>query len=155
MIKILPYERVNNLMMESGSPSDAVSEFGSPVSIRKTRTGNIEYRYKDMYLRFSGGTESFLECTLLPNCIAKIDGIPVVWNKEFVVDLCVLDGDPRIAFGFLILSKYGVAITGIHDDESSQVAITAFSKNELEEFLKDSEKYNFSEFQASNRGQSR
>ncbi len=58
--------------------------------------------------------------------------------KVFLKKLCRLDGSPKNAYGFIILGKFGLAVTGVHDSDASQLAITVFCKNELNEFLEGS-----------------
>jgi len=137
-LEIKSYIGINNLRFEHSTKNDAISCFGKPNMERKTRLGNIEYEYDYFILRFAPLTYTLLECTLLPYAEATINGIAVTWDKNFLKQLCQLDGSPKNAYGFIIFSKIGLAVTGIHDNDESQLAITAFCKNELNEFLEGS-----------------
>lgn len=100
-----------------------------------------EYHYDDFILRFDEQTLRFRECTLLPYELADIslDGheIQVTWDHAFLEQACRLDGAPVLSFGFVVLRKRGIAITGIHDDDKSQLAVTVFSEGDFDEFAED------------------
>lgn len=42
--------------------------------------------------------------------------------------LCTDDGAPGVYLGFLVLANLGLALTGFHDNDRSQLAITLFPK---------------------------
>jgi len=44
-------------------------------------------------------------------------------------------------YGFIVLEHLGIAVTGIHDNDPSQLAITAFSKGEFDDLLPESTPY--------------
>ena len=134
-LKIKSYISIDNLRFEHSTKNDAISYFGKPNMKSKTRLGNIEYEYDNFILRFDRVTYTLLECTLLPYAEATINGIAVTWDKAFLKELCLLDGAPKNSYGFIVFSKFGLAVTGIHDNDESQTAITVFPKSELDEFL--------------------
>lgn len=74
---------------------------------------------------------------------ASIDGIPITWDPNFLKKLCLLDGNPKIVYGFIILEKFGIAVTGIHDNDTSQMAITFFKKEILNFYLSGSVEFDF------------
>lgn len=135
MLKVKSYESLNGLSINSGCIEQALGIFGSPCRCRKTRLGKVEYLYENMLLRFDADTTEFIECTILPSCNVEINGMRVTWDKQFLRKVCAIDGAPKIAHGYIILGRLGVAITGIHDNDDSQMAITVFRVLELEEFL--------------------
>ena len=137
-LEIKSYTSIDNLRFEYSTKNDAITCFGKPVMERITRLGNIEYEYTHFILRFDPLTHTLLECTLLPYAEAIINGIAVTWDKAFLKELCLLDEEPKNAYGFIILGKFGLAITGIHDSDESQLAITVFRKSVLNEFLEGS-----------------
>lgn len=137
-LEIKSYTSIDDLRFENATKNDAISSFGKPSVERKTRLGNVEYKYNDFILRFDSLTSMLLECTLLPYVKATINGIKVTWDKAFLKKICELDGTPKNSYGFIVLGKLGLAITGIHDSDESQLAITIFHKSELDEFLEGS-----------------
>ncbi len=137
-LEIKSYIGIDKLRFDYSTKDDAVALYGMPVSERITRLGNIEYEYAYFILRFNANTSKFFECTLLPYAQAIINSTVITWDKDFLKKLCQIDGAPKNSYGFIILSKFGLAVTGIHDDDDSQLAITVFRQKELEEFLEGS-----------------
>ncbi len=46
---------------------------------------------------------------------------PTIW-RELLAD----DGDAQESLGFIVLRKLGLTLTGFHDDDPAQLAVTAF-----------------------------
>lgn len=108
--------------------------FGEPDSVQKTRTGKTELSYNNIFLRFSE-SGAFLECTFLPGSDVRINGILVSWDIGFLRKLYIKNGGAKNSYGFIVFSNLGVAVTGIHDGDASQMAVTVFNRSELGEFL--------------------
>ena len=81
---------------------------------------------------------------MLPRTKAVIAGINVTWDQAFLRKACEKDGSPRDVYGFIVLTKLGIAVTGIHDDDESQLAVTVFEKGAFDSLLKDSSKFEYS-----------
>ena len=75
------------------------------------------------------------ECTLLPKASATIDGIKLTWDNEFLRKACDRDGNAKNVYGFIVLNNLGIAITGLHDKDKSQLAVTAFSRGDFDDLL--------------------
>ena len=134
-MKIQTYEYVDSLRFGQSTKTDCVAVYGRPNSVRKNRYDVEEFHYDDFVLRFDPSDETLRECTLLPRKKAFIGDIPVTWDRAFLVAACTEDGSPVDAYGFIVMRKLGIAVTGIHDDDASQLAVTAFSKGEFDEFM--------------------
>jgi hypothetical protein len=50
-----------------------------------------------------------------------------------------------LSTGFIVLQRFGIAVTGIHDNDESQLAVTAFTKGELNNWLAKSVPYVWSQ----------
>lgn len=137
-LEIKSYIGIDDLRFDHSTKDDAIAYFGKPTTERNTRLGNLEYEYSHFILRFCPLTYRFIECTLLPYAEATVNDISVTWDKDFLKKICQLDTSPKNSYGFIILPKYGVAMTGMHDSDESQLAITVFRKNELNDFLEGS-----------------
>lgn len=137
-MQIHPYEGFDSIRFNKSSKSDVIAIYGQPTTIRKNRNGASEFHYKDFVLRFDSASETFRECTLLPYAKAIISGVEVTWADTFLLELCKLDAAPWNAYGFIIFAKLGIAVTGIHDNDESQMAITLFDRCDLDEFLRGS-----------------
>jgi hypothetical protein len=48
-------------------------------------------------------------------------------------------------YGVIVLQRLGIAVAGIHDDDESQLAVTAFTKDELNIWLAKSVPYVWSQ----------
>jgi hypothetical protein len=71
----------------------------------------------------------------LPHKNAVLNSIPITWDRDFLVAACNSDGRPLEAYGFIVMTKLGIAVTGIHDGDDSQLAVTAFSRGDFDAFL--------------------
>lgn len=97
-----------------------------------------ELHYDDFIIRLDPKTGTVRECTLLPRANATIDDIPVTWDVAFLRRACERDKLPREVYGFVVLRQLGIAVTGIHDADDSQMSITVFSEGEFDELLTES-----------------
>lgn len=141
-MKIQPYICVDSLRFGDSSKEECLAAYGDPVRVQQSSDMEDEYCYSDFIIRFDVERQMFRECTLLPMKTASIvlDGqtIPITWDRSFLVKLFQFDDSPVIAHGFLILQRFGLAISGLHDGDKSQLAITVFSKGDFDLFLGDS-----------------
>jgi hypothetical protein len=137
-MKLLPYQGIDSLRFNVSTQSDAIALYGAPATDRKNRNNVTELHYKDFILRFAPITETLRECTSLPYAKATINNVDVTWDDTFLRQLCKLDDAPRDASGFIVFPALGLAVTGIHDQDESQLAITLFDRSDLEEFVRGS-----------------
>ena len=138
-MKIQPYKYVDTLELGKSTPADCISLYKTPKAIRMNRENEDEYHDIDFILRFDATSHRLRECTLLPRRVATIfhdkGSLPVTWDQPFLVNACQIDGAPVEAFGFVILRKLGIAITGLQDGDVSQLALTVFSTGDFDEFM--------------------
>jgi len=137
-MEIKPYKSFGPLVFGQSSRADCVQLFGRPIQIKRNREGVEELHYDQFIIRIDPQTLAVRECTLLPRTDAIIAGIKITWDKSFLRRVCELDGSPKDVYGFIVLDHLGIAVTGIHDDDESQLAITAFSKGEFDDLLPES-----------------
>ena len=134
-MNIVPHEAVGPLRFGESTARDAVTAFGEPVRRRISREDDDELHYAGFVLRFDPANHVLQECTLLPRTPATIDGIDVTWDHAFLRRACERDGSPRDVYGFIVLTALGIAVTGIHDDDASQLAITVFSEGLFDDLM--------------------
>jgi len=134
-MRIVPYRSFGMLHFGDSTREDCVASYGEPKSIRKNREGVEEYHYEEFIVRFDAKTNAVRECTLLPRAICTIEGIGVTWDQEFLHKVCDHDADPKDVHGYIVLKRLGIAITGIHDRDESQLAVTAFSEGDFDDLL--------------------
>jgi hypothetical protein len=134
-MNIVPYTTFGPLKFGRSSKSDCVSMLGEPKRVRTNHEGVDEFHYDEFIIRFDPSNSTFREGTLLPRTAATIDDLDVTWDHEFLRQACDRDGSPRDVCGFIVLKSLGIAVTGLHDDDEPQLAITAFSKGEFDDLL--------------------
>jgi hypothetical protein len=140
MIRILPYKSVGNVLF-GATKADCIAKFGVPEESVLNREGLEELKYSRLIVRIDPSVDQVVEFTLLPFCEGTIEGIEITWDQSFLSQLCRIDGGPREVFGFIVLPRIGVAVTGIHDDDSTQLAMTVFPKGAFDELLKSGTPY--------------
>jgi hypothetical protein len=137
-MEIKPYISFGPLVFGQSSREDCVRFLDAPAHIRINREEVEELHYGQYIVRLDRSTHTVRECTLLPHADATIDGIKVTWDQNFLRRVCERDGSPRNVHGFIVLNHLGIAVTGIHDNDDSQLAIGAFSKGDFDDLLTDS-----------------
>jgi hypothetical protein len=143
-IEIIPYSAFGPLSFGKTTKHECVLLLGEPLKKRINRKGIEEYEYEQFIVRFDPKTLTVRECTLLPHAEATINGITVTWDRNFLRLACEQDQSPRDAYGFIVLQRLGIAVTGVHDNDASQLAVTAFSKGEFDDLLPASTPYTIS-----------
>jgi hypothetical protein len=143
-IEIIPYSAFGPLSFGETTTYGCGLLLGEPLKKRINRKGVEEYEYEQFIVRFDPKTSTVRECTLLPYAEATINGITVTWDRNFLRLACEQDQSPRDMFGFIVLQRLGIAVTGVHDNDASQLAITAFSKGEFDDLLSESTPYTMS-----------
>ena len=146
-MNIEPYQSLDSLRFGESTREDCVTLHGKPNSIRENREGVEEYHYDEFIVRFDLRTNTLHECTLLPKATARIRDLEVTWDQEFLRKACEQDGHPMEVYGFIVMRKLGLAVTGIHDGDSSQVAITAVSKGECDDLMSEALPFDLSSIQ--------
>lgn len=134
---IIPYYSFGPLLFGRSSKNDCIQVLGEPLRSIRNREDVEEFHYKELIIRFDRLASVIRECTLLPYAEAVIDGIPVTWDLEFLRQACDRDGSPKDVYGFIVFISLGIAVTGIHDQDKSQLAITVFSRGDFDDLLKD------------------
>jgi hypothetical protein len=134
-MKIRPYQSVGEVVFGE-TKADCIRKLGLPQANGVNRDGVEELKYPQMVVRLDPIQKRVVEVTLLPYWNGTIEGIQVAWDRPFLSTLCLLDGEPRAVYGFIVLSRLGVAITGIHDADTAQLAMTVFPRGAFDELLK-------------------
>lgn len=133
---------MNGVVFGSGQ-GVVVSSFGLPNDTSLNTEGEVEFHFDGFILRFDSGAKEFRECTLLPGCVAKINGVDVEWSKGFLDWISTEDNDLKEVFGFIVSLKLGLAVTGFHDGDEFQAAIHAFRFGDWDGFCEDMKAFNF------------
>lgn len=75
-----------------------------------------------------------VEVGLLPEAHPLISGIEIFQSPWALRRLVALDGAPKEIFGFVVLLNLGITVTGLHDGDVSQRAVTAFAEGRWDRF---------------------
>jgi hypothetical protein len=134
-MNIVPYKSFGPLMFGQSTKADCVPLLGKPTKVSRNREGIEEFHYVGFIIRFDSSTSTVRECTLLPRTVAGIGDIGLTWDQEFLRRACDRDGSPRNVYGFIVLKNLGIAVTGIHDNDESQLAVTVFSEGDFDDLL--------------------
>lgn len=84
------------------------------------------YRYQDFGVRIAMRDERAVEISLTPPARVLLEGKSLFADGAVWQELVAMDGDAREALGFIVLPRLRFALTGFHDRNSGQLAISAF-----------------------------
>lgn len=124
-MNIDPYTSVGPIKFGM-SELDVRAALGEPASISKDRRDNDVMRYEG--IKVTVAPHGVTEVALLPTVPVTLRGIKIFSSSSAFTDLCELDGDPQIVVGFVVLLNLGIALTGFHDQDESQKAVTVFER---------------------------
>ena len=115
------------------------SILGIPVSEEENRFGEKVMRYDGFGVTVSDA--GVVEAYFLPDTEVTISHIEIYKDPHAFQRLCALDGAPKKILGFIVLMKLGLTLTGFHDGDQSQQAITAFAKGRWDQESENFESY--------------
>jgi hypothetical protein len=61
-----------------------------------------------------------------------VRGVNVFSGPDAFPKLCRMDGAPQEVVGFIVLLSLGITMTGFHDFDEAQKAVTAFARGRLD-----------------------
>jgi hypothetical protein len=125
--ELLPEKGISTIKLGM-SQSELEAAVGLPKLQRKNRRGEIVYVYDHYSVTFGAEKGLVVEIGILPTLELRYRGKDIFRDHEAWKDLVKEDGAPREYVGFLVLLSRGVTLTGFHDDDSAQKAITVFAK---------------------------
>lgn len=127
MFEITPYKSVGPIRFGM-SAEELVEAVGDPVKITKNRLGELDYKYAGFRVAFSSKDGTVVEVGFVPETEVVVDGVNVFSSPDSFAKLIKKDGEPYEYVGFVILLKLGLTMTGFHDNDESQKAVTVFVK---------------------------
>ncbi len=119
--------------------NEVVTVLGEPHSTEKNRLGETIVRYDGYGATIS--SRGVVEAYFLPGTDVSLSGINVFHDASAFRGLCALDGDPKETLGFIVLLRLGITMTGFHDAEPAQQAITAFERGRWDQLLGEMQEY--------------
>lgn len=135
---INPYKSVGNFSF--GDNIDRVKAIlGPPDSTRMHRDDEVTLHYNYIQLTFRNG--KLVEAGFSSNAEVSIFGHEPFNSPDDWKALCAFDGAPKLIDGFLVLMKIGITLTGFHDNDESQIALTAFIEGRWDAYLTEMSDY--------------
>ncbi|WP_305812890.1 hypothetical protein [Photobacterium leiognathi] len=121
------------------SETEVVNQLGKPVSIRTNNENELEYYYDELIVRYDANSKHVREGTLLPQILGRfqVNDLTLNWKDDLFATLCQRDGDPYEFYGYIVLFKLGITLTGFHDGDDSQKAISAFRSGDWDQLKGD------------------
>lgn len=108
-----------------GASLDEVrQQWGNPISIVKGRSGETVARYPNIRLTFDDA--GLAEVGVAPAANPIIDGARPLSSMADFERLIREDGQAQQLLGFIVLENLGLTITGVHDGDTGQLALSAF-----------------------------
>ena len=122
--------------------SQAEALVGPPEMTEDNFSGETNAMYRSFGIRYSKQDQKLVEVGFSKTATVTIRGINVFSQKNAFRDLVRQDSCPYESYGFIILLDLGITLTGFHDNDPNQLAITAFARGRW-----DDEKSDFKRFQ--------
>ena len=133
MYDIKPYERAGDLYFRMGRDG-VVRHLGVPERIGK-RSKEVKYFYEDLCVCFSDDMKRIVEITFYPSANVAFDGILVYSDPDAFKKLLIKDGNPLEDVGIIFLLNLGINLTGFHDDQECERAITIYERGRFDDCL--------------------
>ena len=126
-MNIKSYESVNNISFGM-SEEEVIGIFDRPHDTRYNNANELEFWYDDLIVRFDNNGSGVREITTIlhSNQTIQLNGQVFSVNEHFFQQLCNLDGNPYEHYGFIILFKLGITLSGFHDEYDEDKILTIF-----------------------------
>jgi hypothetical protein len=151
MFEITPYKSVGPIRLGM-SADELTAAIGEPVKVFRNRLGEMDYKYHGFRVALSPKDGTVVEIGLVPEIEVVLDGVNIFSSSDSFEKLVKKDGDPYEHLGFMIFLNLGITMTGFHDNDESQKAVTVFAKGRWDGVKSQFKKYAGAR-QAQTRGQ--
>lgn len=129
---IEPYLSVGPIRF-GATESAVAAAFGTPQSVDRNIMGELNYGFEGLSVRFSKQGNRVVEVGLSPSIEVSLSSINLFRDPDAFERICRLDGSPFESVGFIVLLRLGITMTGFHDEDDSQLAVTAFARGRWDE----------------------
>jgi hypothetical protein len=113
------------------------SLLGEPKRRGVNRRGEADWPYGDCSARFSKLEETLVEVGFLKSALVVLKGIDLFHDTNSIKRIAALDGNIYEFYGFLVFLDLGITLTGFHDNDESQKALTVFACGRWDQFKGD------------------
>lgn len=90
--------------------------------------GETALRYEGANARVVLREGRVVEIALTPPANVLFEGRSLFQDPSVWREIIAVDGQPYECLGFIVLKEAGLTLTGFHDDNPSQLAVTAFER---------------------------
>jgi hypothetical protein len=108
--------------------NEAQCTVGPPLKTSVNNLGERNSQYESFSIRYSPQSGALVEVGFSSDANVTIHGVELFRHPEAFPTLLQEDSCPFEYFGFVILLDLGITLTGFHDHDVSQRAITAFTR---------------------------
>lgn len=133
--EIIPYIGIDKVAF--GFTPEGVSSFwGAPERTRPTKLSQLEEIRSNLYCRYSRHLDvwALVEVSFTPGVIVSCMNIDIFRDKRAFSKLLAMDNSPYEVYGTIVFLKLGIAVSGLHDENESQLALTAFAKGHWDQY---------------------
>lgn len=138
-LEIQPYIGVG--VLRFGMNQDAIAQLiGAPTRQKKGFSGELtEYRRENGLLTtYDKNTHELVEIGLSRNILElEYQNSEIFSSPPMAIlsELVKLDGRPYESLGFIVLLNLGITLTGFHDGDVNQKAVTVYAQGRCDDFL--------------------
>jgi hypothetical protein len=129
---LVPYVGADPITFEM-SPPAVENIIGPPISVGTNDYGEREEWRDSLIVRYSNRDSRVVEITFRPNARLLYKGVDL-FQKEAVISFLSQYDRPFEIVGFVVFLDLGILMTGFHDNDESQKAITVFRKGRMDQF---------------------
>lgn len=109
------------------APSQVEEILGPAAACSKNADGEREERRDEVTVRYDADSETVVEVAFGPESIVTIEGVPIMQARDPVGEIVGRSKEVVECLGFIVSLDLGVTLTGYHDDDAEQRALTVFA----------------------------
>ena len=128
------------------SAEEIVAVMGEPRLKRKTTRGEDEFFYydnNDINVVIGSSGSGIVHIGINSSVSLSYHDKNIFSHPSLWLELIAEDGNPYEHLGFIVLLSLQITLTGFHDNDTSQKAITVFTKGTWDRFLPKLKPFNF------------
>ena len=125
--RIIPYKCAGPITFEM-TEDDVRKTAGEPLSVSTNFFGTKSFIYDEINIGFSRNSGKVKHIGFGCGINVEIANIEVFKDSNAFEKLLTMDGDPYESVGFIVLVKFGISLTGFHDEDEKSV--NAFARGE-------------------------
>ena len=111
--------------------AEAILGLGMRAASR--RAGEEAFRFADASVRLVFRKDRVVEISISPPSAVVFDGADLFESEDGWMQLVALEPHPAQTLGFVVLKSLGIAFTGLHDGDVSQLSISMFEPGRWDE----------------------